>query len=223
MRTVYHSPFSPFCRKIRILLKEKNLAFELQEEPFWECRESFAAINPACEVPVLVDDNGRTICGHYPIAEYLEDLMPQTNFMGHTPGERAEVRRLCDWFDIKFYREVTEGLAGEKIFKRVSRSGQSPSSESIRLSKARIAFHMDYIAHLLRYRTWLAGERITLADMAAVAQLSVLDYLGDVPWDQYTEVKDWYAVFKSRPSFRAILMDRLAGLKPPPHYEDLDF
>lgn len=223
MRTVYHSPFSPHSRKVRILLREKNLAFELIEEPFWEGRETFAALNPACEVPVLVDDNGKVICGHYPVSEYLEDLMPQANFLGSTPGERAEVRRLTDWFDHKFYHEVTAGLAGEKIFKRLMRSGQSPSSEAIRLSKARIGFHMDYIGHLLRYRTWLAGERITLADMAAVAQLSVLDYLGDVPWHDYTEVKDWYAVFKSRPSFRAILIDKLPGVKAPEHYEDLDF
>jgi glutathione S-transferase len=51
----------------------------------------------------------------------------------------------------------------------------------------------------------------------------VLDYLGDVPWDRHPGAKLWYSRIKSRPSFRPLLADRLPGLKPPEHYDDLDF
>jgi glutathione S-transferase len=64
---------------------------------------------------------------------------------------------------------------------------------------------------------------MTLADFAAAAQLSVLDYSSDVDWDRHAVVKDWYAKIKSRPSFRGLLADQVAGFPPPPHYADLDF
>lgn len=222
MLKLYHTPLSPFCRKIRILLKEKDLAFELINENVWDRRREFFALNPAGEVPVLVDEDGSTICHSTAISEYLEEAYPEPGFLGHTPTERAEVRRLVGWFDTKFYSEVTQNLLFEKIYKRLWMYGE-PSSEAIRAGKKNIAYHLDYIAYLTADRQWLAGERITLADMAAAAHLSALDYLGDVPWDHNPEAKEWYALIKSRPSFRHILMDRVMGVKPPAYYENPDF
>ena len=72
-------------------------------------------------------------------------------------------------------------------------------------------------------RRWLAGDDFSLADIAAAAQLSCLDYVGDVPWENHPDAKDWYARVKSRPSFRPLLADHLTGLRPPLHYADLDF
>ena len=62
-----------------------------------------------------------------------------------------------------------------------------------------------------------------MADFAAAAYLSVIDYLGDVPWDGFPGVKTWYMKLKSRPAFRPILADRWPGLVPAAHYDDLDF
>jgi glutathione S-transferase len=76
---------------------------------------------------------------------------------------------------------------------------------------------------LLETRRWLAGNDMTLADFAAAAQLSCLDYVSDVPWDRYEMVKDWYAKIKSRPAFRSLLADHVPGFRPAPHYADLDF
>jgi hypothetical protein len=55
---------------------------------------------------------------------------------------------------------------------------------------------------------------MTLADFAAAAQLSCLDYVSDVPWDKYEAVKDWYAKIKSRPAFRSLLADQVPGFRP---------
>ena len=63
MRTLYHLWLSPFARKVRLALKEKGLEFELQVEKVWERREAFLALNPASEVPVLVEDDGSAVIG----------------------------------------------------------------------------------------------------------------------------------------------------------------
>jgi glutathione S-transferase len=135
---------------------------------------------------------------------------------------RAETRRLLAWFDLKFAREVTDNLVGEKLIKRLSGLGQ-PESAAIRAGLANVHYHMDYIAWLAEQRRWLAGDGFGLADIAAAAHLSAVDYLGNVPWDDHPEAKLWYARMKSRPSFRPLLGDQVTGVTPPPHYADLDF
>ena len=221
MRTLYHYPLSPPSRRVRVALAEKGLEFESQIEQPWRRRPEFLALNPAGEVPVLVEEDGAVVVGAA-IAEYLEELHPKPALLPADPKGRAEARRLIQWFETKFDREVTENLVGEKVIKRVSALGQ-PSGLAIRAGLANIHLHLDYITFLAERRTWLAGESFSHADIAAGTQLSAVDYCGLVPWDDYPEAKDWYARIKSRPSFRALLADFVPGVPPPPHYADLDF
>ena len=136
--------------------------------------------------------------------------------------QRSEIRRLVAWFDKKFNQEVSENLVGEKILKRFLKRG-APDASAIRAGKKNIHHHLNYIAWLCERRTWLAGSEISLADVAAAAHISSLDYLGEVPWEEHEQAKDWYARIKSRPSMRPILADHLPGEPPPKHYADLDF
>lgn len=223
MRLLYHVALCPFSRKIRVVLHEKGLEFRLQVEKVWERRPQFLALNPAGQVPVLVDeDDGLVLAESLAIAEYLEETHPRPALLGDDSRSRAEVRRLTLWFDLKFDREVTRNLVGEKMMKRFLGLGE-PSSAAIRAGHANLPVHLDYISYLAERRKWLAGEQLSLADVAAAAHLSCLDYIGDVPWDRYPAAKDWYARIKSRPSFRPLLADHIAGLPPPKHYADLDF
>lgn len=222
MRTLYHLWLSPACRQIRIVLAEKGLEAELRVEPVWERRADFLALDPAGEVPVLVEPDGAAVAGARAIAEYLDEVAPEPPLVGRTPAERAEVRRLVQWFDGKFDREVTVNLVGEKVMKRFLGLGE-PDSGAVRAGHANIRIHLDYVGFLAERRPWLAGERMTLADVAAAAHLSCLDYLGDVPWDAHDGARDWYARMKSRPSLRPILADHIPGLAPQKAYADLDF
>ncbi len=221
MRILYHYPLSPSSRRVRVALSEKGLEFESTLEQPWRRRPEFLALNPAGEVPVLVEDDGQVIVGSA-ICEYLEEAYPRIPLMPASPKARAEVRRLVEWFGIKFDREVTENLVGEKVIKRVSNLGQ-PSGLAIRAGLANIHYHLDYISFMAERRTWLGGESFSHADIAAGTELSAVDYVGLVPWDDYPEAKDWYARIKSRPSFRSLLADFIPGVPPPPHYADLDF
>lgn len=221
---LYHHPLSPSCRRVRLALSEKNVSCALVVEKPWEPSIVLQALNPAADVPVLVieqDGDRQVLADAQAICEYLEETHTGT-LLGKTPLERAETRRLIGWFDHKMQAEVTDLLVGEKAMKRLRGRGE-PDSSVIRAGCANIRGHLDYIGWLTERRNWLAGEEITLADLAAGAHLSVIDYLGDVPWNAYPLAKEWYARLKSRPSFRGILGDHIPGFPPPKHYADLDF
>jgi glutathione S-transferase len=213
---------SPFSRKVRIILAEKNLDFTMKAEKVWERRPEFLALNPAGEVPVLIEPDGTVIAATEAIAEYLDEVYRDKLLIGINPVDRAEVRRLTAWFDNKMNLEVTENLLGQKMMNRYHGQGQ-PNSQAIRAGHANLPYHLDYIGYLVERRRWLAGDHFSVADLAAAAHLSTLDYLGDVPWDDHEPAKEWYARIKSRPSFRQLLSDHVPGLPPPKHYTDLDF
>lgn len=222
MRTLYHVWLHPFSRKVRLTLAEKRLDFELQIEKIWERRTAFLAMNPAGDVPVLVEEDGTILSNSQVICEYLEEVYPQINLLGEDSISRAETRRLVGWFDVKFNREVTENLVGEKLMKRFLKLGE-PHGPSIRAGHANIHYHLDYIGFLCEKRKWLAGEYFSLADITAAAHLSAIDYIGDVPWDEHHAARDWYSRVKSRPSFKPLLEDRIPGFMPSDHYENVDF
>jgi len=222
MPSLLHLPLDPFSRKIRIVLGEKKITASLAVEPIWERRHEFLSINPAGTVPVFIEDDGTTISTSQAIAEYLEETSKEPALIFGTALQRAEIRRLCNWFDVKFNTEVTEYLLGEKIMKRFLGLGE-PSSETIRAGYANIDTHLGYIEYLAEQRSWLAGEHFSLADITAASHISCIDYLGDIAWEDYQQAKQWYAKIKSRPSFRPLLQDLIPGTQPPAHYKNLDF
>lgn len=222
MRTLYHVWLHPFSRKVRIALAEKKLDFDLKVEKIWERRTEFLSINPAGDVPVLVEDDGTVLTDSQVISEYLNEVYPEVDLIGSDPLQRAETRRLVAWFDHKFNQEVTENLVGEKMTKRFMRKGE-PNGSSIRAGHANIHYHLDYIGFLTERRRWLAGDELSMADVAAAAHLSAIDYIGDVPWEEHSAAKDWYVRIKSRPSFKPLLEESIPGFTPPQHYQNLDF
>ncbi len=209
-------------RVIRMAAMEKHIDVEEREEPFWTRREDFLVLNPAGDVPVWVDEDGGVIAGGMVIAEYLEEVFPEVPLIGTTVKAKAETRRLIEWFELKFNNEVTQFLAGEKLFNRITQ-GAAPDSRALRAGRENIHAHLDYIAWLTDRRSWLAGESLTLADLAAGAHISLVDYTGDVPWADHPLAKEWYVRLKSRPSVRPLLSDHFPGITPAPVYADLDF
>jgi glutathione S-transferase len=226
MRVLFHMPLDPPCRKIRLILAEKGLPVRLEPTLPWERGPELLARNPAATIPVLVDEpptgGEAAISPAQAIAEYLEEAYGSPPLMPATSAARAEVRRLSMWFEDKFEREVNAYLLRRKVDERLQ-GRRRADPESWRTGLEGLAWHLDYLSWLLEGRTHLAGEKLSIADFSAAAHLSVNDYLGVVPWANFPLVKDWYARLKCRPSFRPLLADRLDGLPPPAHYDDLDF
>ncbi|HEX7388661.1 MAG TPA: glutathione S-transferase family protein [Acidiphilium sp.] len=222
MRILYHLPLSPFARKVRLVLAEKRLPFELRVEKTWERRPEYLAMNPAGTVPTLTEENGLVIPHSNTICEYLDEAYPDNCLIGRTLGERVEIRSVTAWFDERFASEVMRNLLYEKVMKQAARRG-APDASRLREGYAALRTHLSYIGWLAETRKYLAGANLSLADFAAAAHLSALDFIGDIDWSVAPAAKDWYARIKSRPSFRALLADRVSGFTPPPHYADLDF
>jgi len=221
MAKLYHVALSPFCRKVRLVLAEKKIECELTEERYWDASADFLRRNPAGKVPVLRLD-GLTMAESTPICEYIEEVYPEPPLLPKDPEARYETRRLVAWFDDKFHSEVTSKLLYERVNKKLMAQG-FPDSANVKAGAKAIKFHIDYMTWLLDRRKWLAGNTMTLADFAAAAHLSALDYISDVDWHRSEAVKEWYAKIKSRPAFRNILADQVSGFPPPAHYADLDF
>lgn len=231
MHKLTHFRLCPHSRSIRLLLGELGLAFDLIEERPWEYRPELLAMNPAGELPVLALEGGPLLCGAYAISEYVaeevkqhpRDARPPPVFPGGR-ADRAEVRRLVDWFHGKLNREVTREIMDERVYRAYRQNGASaPDAAILRAVRTNLRYHMSYIAYLAHQRQWLAGDDMSFADLVAAAHLSCLDYLGEVPWEDYEPARNWYARIKSRPAFRSLLTDRISGVAAPRHYADLDF
>jgi glutathione S-transferase len=224
-RTLHHFPLDPASRQVRLALGEKRLAFTEVVERVWEQRPELLALNPSGLTPILVEERAGkrlVLCENRAILEHIEESEPEPPMLGRDAADRAEVRRLLQWFDRKFDFEVNAFLLQEKMEKRLLGLG-APEMAALRRGREALRFHLAYLEKLLGGRDFLAGPRLSLADFAGAAHLSVVDYFGDVPWRDYPAVKTWYMKLKSRPCFRPLLADRWPGLTPAGHYDDLDF
>jgi glutathione S-transferase len=223
--TLHHFPLDPASRQVRLALGEKRLPFTEAQVRYWERPRDFTKLNPSGMTPVLVVGDGPerlVLCEARAILGWLEEAHPEPALLGREAAERAEARRLITWFDRKFDYEAGGYILHEKMEKRLLGLG-APELASLRQGREGLKNHLYYIDTLLQAREWLAGRRLSLADFAAAAHLSVIDYFGDVPWGDFQGVKTWYMKLKSRPAFRPLLMDRWPGLTPARHYDDLDF
>jgi glutathione S-transferase len=230
MITLFHHPFCPHSRFVRLALGEHGLDLRLVEERPWERRESFLIMNPAGTTPVMVTEGVPPVPGAAVIAEYLDEAhgadLGEKRLLPGGIVERIEVRRLMAWFNDKFFEEASGPLVSERIYKRFMSEedgGGPPSMDVIRAATSNVRYHLAYIGWLARTRNYLAGDRLTYADLVAAAHLSAIDYLGDVPWSADDAAKAWYVRIKSRLSFRPLLAEWLPGVPASRTYVDLDF
>jgi glutathione S-transferase len=225
MMRLMHHPFCPHSRYVRLLLFESGIEMELVEEKTWERREEFLLLNPAGSTPVLITDKALPVPGATVIAEFVDDVagagMGRRRLLFSDIRARIEVRRLAEWFNEKFYSEVSAPFVTERIFKRLippAQGGGTPDGSALRAAGVNMAYHLDYIQWLLSKEDWLAGAQISLADLAAAAHLSIVDYLGQLSWNGRDRTRQWYERVKSRPSFRPLLEHTVPGLLPPATY-----
>lgn len=222
MYKLYYIPLNFYCRAARLILLEKNISFEIINEPYWKRREDFLKINPAGDLPVIVDDENTNIIGYELLVEYLDEKKIGKNLLGNNPKERLESRRLCTWVSRKLEKEVMKNILDERVFKSLKENNQ-PSTVALNAGRKNLKNHMSYFNWLLNRRSFLSGDNFNVADISLASALSSLDYLNEVDWNNFENVKNWYALIKSRPTFRVILEESIYNILPSNHYKDLDF
>lgn len=222
MWQLYHFPLCPFSRKVQLALSEKKVPFALRLAYPWEDDEDFHRRNPAGKTPVLYQQERRlTLADSQAICEYFEEVESKSPLLPGSAQARAEIRRLVALFDDALYNDVTAPLLHEKMKKRLFLR-QSPDSRVLRQATRVLHDHLDYIDFLVDNNRWLGGAQLSLADFAAAAQLSVIDYLDCLEWSDHSSARNWYRVMKSRPSFAPLLTQKMEGLPPPRHYADVN-
>jgi glutathione S-transferase len=219
MPCLYHFSLDPYARRMRLALAEYGIEATYQEERPWQPSQALLALNPsgpAGLTPIYVEDNGAAVCGAEALTEYLEETSDgSSQLLPGTALQRAEIRRLVAWFDVKFYAEVTEPVLTERVIRRfvaAANGSSAPDPARVRAASSNIRPHLGYVSYLAEQQSWLAGSELSLADLAAAAHLSALDYLGFVPWGDYPLVQTWFGRIKSRPSFRILLADHIPGV-----------
>lgn len=226
---LYAHEFCPHSRAASLLLHEMGIEFEFIEELYWERRSEFLILNPQGHIPVLRNGDS-VICGVASLCEFFLEydthkkatqlLMPEHWRI------RSEIRRLRDWFDIKFGEEVSHALSFEHVFKRqmgAQGNGSAPDTTVLRLIGQNLKSHISYCEYLIADSGWMVGEKMSAVDLIAAAHFSIVDYFGLIKWSDHQALKDWYQWVKSRPSFQHLLHYRILGVKPPDHYTQLDF
>lgn len=222
---LYHFAFHPGSRTARLALGEARIEFSEELVRPWEEDCPVHRLNPSGMPPILtVADKGKilSLCETDAILGWIEDRAKGDVLMPGDLFERAEVRRLAAWFNRRFIDEVDAVLLHERMEKPLLRLGP-PEARMLREGREALKMHLTMLEGLAATREWLAGRRLSQADLIAAGHLSVLDYFGEIAWASYPSLKTWYSKLKSRPCFRTLLSDRFPGVQPASWYTDLDF
>jgi len=240
-----HFKLCPFSRAARILIGELHLEANLDPVLPWALTPAFLNKTPSARLPVLELDDETHLSGFYALSEFMADAQihemdiadlltgaPHSDELPAKPlavmpgdiEDRAEIRRLIEWFHQKCDREVTQEFLYEKVRLVLDRRVAAPPNAGIlRSARSNLRYHLDYIGFLSDQRRWLGGDDFSLADIVAAAHVSIADYLGEIIWEDVPHALGWYQRVKSRKSFRPLLGDRLVGVAPAAHYAELDF
>jgi glutathione S-transferase len=223
MITLHHHPICPLSRQIRVFLKELGAEFTMIKQDYWSRRKEFIEISPFGNLPVIrIDKDNLTLFGNYSIMEYLVESFENFFLMPKSITDRALIRKDISWFNEKFYREVSKILIDEKMIRLLMRVGQ-PRSAFIQAAKRNLNQHLTLLSNNLEKNSYISIENISCSDIVGASHISIIDYFGEINWNKWPLIKDWYSIIKSRPSFQAILQDRISGFLPPSYYSDLDF
>jgi glutathione S-transferase len=213
MRRLVQLPLSPPSRFARLLIAEKRLSCD------WVAPEDLAE-----HLPVFVELDGSRHIGLWAIVDQLEGNYPAHPLTPEEPQPRAESLRLLDWAMGPLLESVTRRIVYERASQRYtgSTSRRAPDMEIVRTGRDALRTALAEVGGMAERNGCLASRDCSLGDLAVAANLSAIDYFGEVPWSEFPAAAEWYMRIKSRPAFRTLLADRVPGQPPAAHYPDLD-
>jgi glutathione S-transferase len=191
----------PFGQKIRIILAEKGLSYELVQIDFTQGEQrkpDFLRLNPFGRVPVLIDED-TTVYDSTIIAEYLEDEYPEPPLLPAVGASalRARARTWEDFADTSFTPQVGQ-LMGEM--------GKPESDrDPARLQRIHRSIEraLDFLNHELQGQEYLA-QQFSIADIGFAPRLVVLKDLGLDPGQNRANVEAWLNRMIDRPSIQSL-------------------
>lgn len=195
------SKTSPYARKVRVILAEKQLAFDFIEESAWSADTTVPRYNPLNKIPVLVTDDGTCLYDSSVIAEYLDPL-GAPSFIPPSGIERACVRR-----DEALGNGIMD--AGIAIFLERKREDARQDAAWLARQRSKVDAGIEALARELGGKAFLRGDTLSLGDIACACALLWLEFrLPEIGWRSgHAALGRWIERLESRPSF--------ANSKPP--------
>ena len=162
---------SPYVRKVRVVMAEKKLDFQLLVEDVWN-NDAILKSNPLGKVPCLVLDGGEAVFDSRVINEYLDTLSPVGKLIPPSGRERVEVRT---------WEALSDGLLDASIAARMEaqwahRTAEQRSQAWIDRQMSRVTTAITAMSQGLGDKPYCAGNHFTLADVAVGCALSYLDF-----------------------------------------------
>lgn len=222
MLTLYYYPLCPISRLSRVLLKEQNIDIILEKVDFLTNNKKIEALDPIGELPIIKTNENTIVAGIYPLIEYIISLSPNFLLSDLPILQAAEMRKMIYWLNVRFNKEVTQYIINEKLINIIKRNG-APRTEYLRAARINLSHHVNYFIDQMAKNGNLSTEGLSVSDIFLACHISVIDYFGEFNWDKFPQLKTWYALIKSRPSFRQILTERVSIISPPDYYENPDF
>ena len=187
---------SPFVRKIRVLLAEKQISFDFVEENVWSPDSEVPKYNPLNKVPALVLDEGECLYDSQVIAEYV-DALPGVNFIPTGLQERVRVRR-----DEALGDGIAE--AGVALFLERKREAARQDPAWIARQSDKVNAGIAALAKSVAAKPISGTRRMTLGDIACGCALFWLEFrLPEFRWREDASLRAWAENLESRASFVA--------------------
>jgi glutathione S-transferase len=191
------SKTSPFVRKVRVLLAERQLPHEFIEESAWNADTKVPNYNPLNKVPALQLDNGESIYDSAVIAEYLDGISGG-QYLPKPPAERARV---------KCHEALGDGIADAGITAFLERKRDAARQDAAWITRQmdKVNAGIASLAGTLGSKPYLGGSQMNLGDIACACGLFWAEFrMPELRWrDQYPNLKAWAERMESRPSFAA--------------------
>lgn len=184
---------SPFARKVRIVLLEKEVDCELVVDIPWNVDTHVPQFNPLGKVPVLILDDGQTLFDSRVIVEYLDTLLPSRAFIPQHPHTMIAVKR---------QEALADGIAdaAATIFLEKRRPLPLQSQDWMMRQQRKIDLGLEAMAAALADEEYFVSERLTLADIATVCCLGYLDF-------RFAEL-NWRELYPNLTRFMQRMMER---------------
>ena len=187
---------SPYGRKVRVVLAEKKIPFQLQVENPWLPDSPVSSLNPLGKVPVLVLEDGVSVFDSRVIVEYLDHLTPVAHLIPSEPKSRMIVRGV---------EALTDGVtdAAVLVFLEKKRPPEQQSADWIVLQEKTLFSGLEALSEALGENAWFLGNSMTLADVACGCMLGYLDFrFSEIDWrSAHPNLAKLASKLAARPSF----------------------
>ena len=190
---LYGSLTSPYVRKVRILIREKNLACEFVVADAWAADSPIPALNPLGKVPALALDNGDVLFDSPVIVEYLDSLKAPA---------LLPVSGAARWETLR-WQALADGMLDATVSRllEVRRPAEQQSAENVRRQEDKIARSIEYTEQRLSRESWLRENRFTLADLVMAVALEYIDFRYPHNWrGRHARLAQWLSGVSVRPS-----------------------